>query len=387
MLGFSTISEVPLSQAATALVALAYLPSATFQGFTAAVLTDAQAKVTPSSVTSTTTASALLYDSKASIVFAEAVAAFDMNAILDYDAKSRVTPSASVSTTTAGTLQYDAVSHVTMAGAVGFGAANAFGDVDAQASASTTGVTSSGAVSAFESLHGKANYTPIPAVATFTPGVLEYDAIAFIDIPTGVTAAVDITNFEDVDAQARITPTGATAISAVNAFDDVDAQARVVPASTAAYLSIYIGNFADEDAQATAFIPTVGSTTNASQLDFDAQSRITPSNVTAGIIASDLLTDAQANVTFSSIDLTLFRNLETPTGIRFPYQDYADQYHRGRTLYVTAYDSSYTVHILEQNNVVYIDKPQGSYTVHILEQNNIVYIDKPQGSNTVYIAA
>ena len=316
MLGFSTISEAPLAVANASLLALAYLPSSTSQGFTTALFTDAQANITPSSAASTTTASALLYDSKASIVFADAVAAFDMNALLDYDAKARVTPT--------------------------------------------------------------------PVVSVSNAGALDYSAIAYINT-SSVSATVAVDAFEKLDAQARATTLGTSSTALLAALQDVTGTARVVPDSTVAYLSIYIGDFADEDAQATAFIGPVGSTTNVTQVDFSAASNITPSNVVSDISASDLSATGIASVTFDSLSATIFRNLEAPTAIRFPYQDYADQYSVGRTVFLFAQDRAYTVYITEQNNTVYSDTLQGSNIVYITEQNNTVYSDTLQGSNIVYI--
>jgi len=296
MLGFSTISEAPLSQATTALLALGYLSSSTSQGFATALFTDAQATITPSSATSTSSANALLYDSKASILFADAVAAFDTNALLSVLAKANVTPSSSV--------------------------------------------------------------------ATFSTGVLDYNALAHIT-PTGALSQVLISNLEDVDAKANTSVSGTQVTGQVEDFIDVYGKANVVPSSASAYLSIYIGDFADEDAQARAFIPPAVSIASASVVDFDAKSNITTASVSASIVGEDLAPYGKATASFDSVFATIFRNLEDPTAIRFPYQDYADQYATGRVLFVTAHDRSYTVHISEQDNTVYIDKPQGSNTVYI----------------------
>ena len=298
MLGFTTLSEAPISEATTALVALAYLPGSPSQGLANALLTDAKAFITTSSATSIITA-------------------------------------------------------------------NTFGDVDAQASVSTTGTVSSATVNAFESIHGEANYTPTPVVATFVSGTLEYSAVAHINT-TGVAAVAGTKDFEDVDAQARITPTGVTVTSAITSFDEVVGQATVIPSSAATNLTTYIGDFAGVDAQANVFISPVESATNISMLAFDAKANITTPTVTSVTTVSDLLAEAQASATFSGIDLTLFLDLDTPDGgIRFPYQDYADDYSRGRTLFLLGHDSDYTVHVVPENRTVVIEKQQGSNTVHI----------------------
>jgi hypothetical protein len=318
MLGFSTISEGSFSEASLAILALAYLPSSLSQGLTGALFTDAKAYITTSSVASTSSANALLYDSKASILFADAVAAFDTNALLNALAKANVTPSSSV--------------------------------------------------------------------ATFSTGVLDYNSLAHIT-PTGTSSQVLATDLADVDAKANTSVAGTQATGQVEDFLDVYGKASVVPSTVSAFLTIYIGNFADEDAQARAFIPPAVSAASVSVVDFDAKANITTSSAAASLVGEALTPYGKAIVSFDSVFATLFRNLEDPVAVRFPYQDYADQYAKGRVLFVTAYDKDFTAHIAEQDNTVYINRPQGSNTVHIAEQDNTVYIDKPQGNNTVYIAA
>jgi len=132
-----------------------------------------------------------------------------------------------------------------------------------------------------------------------------------------------------------------------------------------AFLTIYIGDFADEDAQARAFIPPAVSVTNVTSVDFDAESNITTGSVIASVSADTLAYDAKAVLQLSSILANLYRNLDDPVAVIFPYQDFADNYSTGRTLFVSAYEGSATVHIAEEDYTVYIQEQQGSNTVYI----------------------
>lgn len=205
--------------------------------------------------------------------------------------------STTVANTNAGTLAYQALAHVTPSSATASGIANAFGDVDAQATTSVVSVFSSFNISDLVDIDAQATVTPSPAVANFT------------------NAGVDFTAF------AHITTSNVGASTAIEELADVDAKANTTLSSTSAYLTIYITDFADEDAQARAFMSPAVSQTNV--------------------------------------------NLDDPVAVRFPYQDYADSYERSRVLYIVGYDDNRTVHISPENNTVYIDKDTQSYTVYI----------------------
>lgn len=261
-----------------------------------------------------------------------------------------------------GTLLYDAMASTSVSSTSASTGVNIL--FDAKASIEFADVLASVDTNTLLDFDAKANVVPSASVASFSTGVLDYNALAHIT-PTGTSSQVLATDLADVDAKANTSVAGTQATGQVEDFLDVDAKANVVPSSASAFLTIYIGNFADEDAQARAFIPPAVSATNVSVVDFDAKSNITTSSVSANIIGEAVVTNAQATASFDSVFATLFRNLEDPVAVRFPYQDYADQYATGRVLFVTAYDKAFTVHIAEQDNTVYIDKPQGNNTVYI----------------------
>ena len=246
--------------------------------------------------------------------------------------------------------------------------ANAFGDVDAQATVNVLNAIASFNIATLVDIQAKANITTPTVTATFTAD-----------------------QFSDVDAKAN-TSIGGSATATLTAADvEGDGQASGFLSTTAAFLSIYITDFADEDAQARAFMPVAASSITASAFgDVDAKANTdiggsvtaelavsafdnvkgaannTPSAVTATIAnAAFDDVDAQATVVPPSALLTQAVNLDDPIAVRFDFGQFADSYDRSRVLYIVSYGGSDTVYVKEENRTVYIDKDMQNYTVYI----------------------
>jgi len=265
--------------------------------------------------------------------------------------------STTVGNSNAGTLAYEAIAYVTSPSATASGLANAFGDVDAQATTSVVSVLSSFSINDLLNVVGQATVTPSAATATFTtPAYADIDAQTVITLPTtlssfsvggldfdakasitttNVSAATNINDFSAVNAQATITPSAATASFTANDFANVKGKANLTPtsiestlvandferietrvnvilSSASAYLTIYLTDFADEDAQATALIPPAVGQTSV--------------------------------------------NISEPTAVVFDYSSIADQYNRQRVSYILG---------AENNTTVYVNKDETSYTVYV----------------------
>ena len=260
--------------------------------------------------------------------------------------------STSLGQSTAGGLLFDAKAFFTLPNVSAVGA-NAI-LFDAQASTAIVGLLSTTSINDVVS-KGAANITQPPVTANFAEGTLDYQGIAHIT-PTGAFVTGIAGDFGDVDAQANITTVGTSSSTAVNDFADVTGGANVTPSSATAFLTIYIGDFADEDAQATAFIPPAVSIASVKDVDFSAESNVTTGSTSALFSISTVDTDAKATATFSSTLANIYNSLSDPTAIKFPYQDFADNYSRARTMYLVGYDRNRTIHIPEENRTVYILK-------------------------------
>jgi len=267
--------------------------------------------------------------------------------------------SSSLGQSTAGGLLFDAKAFFTLPNVSAVGANTIL--FDAQASTAIVGLLSTTSINDVVS-KGAANITQPPVTATFTAGTLDYQGIAHIT-PTGVFVTGTAGDFGDVDAQANITTVGTSSTTAVTDFADVTGGANVTPSSATAFLTIYIGDFADEDAQATAFMPPAVSVTSVASVDFSAQSNITTGSTSA--IFSISTTDpklegkGKATATFSGTLANIYNSLADPTAVKFPYQNFSNDYNRARTTYLVGYERNRTVHITEENRTVYILKNEG----------------------------
>ena len=367
MLGFTAFSETPISEATASLLARVFLTSSIGQSTAGSLLFDAQGSFIVPSV-SAVSANAILFDAEAAATVASILSNITINDIVS-NAAANTTQSSVTATLTANTVDSLADANITPTGVNAAATPNNFFDVDAKANFTVTGSSSSSVVQ--DVLYNLTANIIQPAVtASFNTGTLDYTLTANIT-PTGAFATSTASDFTDVDAKANITTVGTSSNTAVNDFADVDAKANVTPSSATAFLSIYIGNFADEDAQATAFIPPAVGTASIKDVDFSADSLITTGSTSALLNISTVNALGGAKATFSGTLANLYNNLLDTTAVKFPYADYTDQYNRANTLYIVSYESS----------------QQGNNIVYITEENYTVYIGKQQGSNTVYIAA
>jgi hypothetical protein len=263
--------------------------------------------------------------------------------------------SSSLGQSTAGGLLFDAKAFFTLPNVSAVGANTIL--FDAQASTAIVGLLSTTSINDVVS-NGAANITQPPVTATFTASTLDYQGIANITI-TGAFVTGIASDFGDVDAQANITTVGTSSSTVVNDFADVTGGANITPSSATAFLTIYIGDFADEDAQATAFMPPAVSVTSVASVDFSAQSNITTGSTSAIFSISTLEGYGQATATFSGTLANIYNSLADPTAVKFPYQNFSNDYNRARTTYLVGYERNRTVHITEENRTVYILKNEG----------------------------
>lgn len=231
---------------------------------------------------------------------------------------------------------------------------------DAQGAATLVSTLSSTAISGFTNVYGTANVTPSAVSGTFSLNV-------------------------DYDAKANLTISSVTGSISANGLADIEAQASTVLTSTAAYLTIYLTDFADEDAQAKAFIPPAVATGNVA-IDYDAKANTGSSNVSASTSISNVDTDAKANTTiatqllqFVAPDVGTYSVNNFPIGSvsavfnldieyqlnNFDYEALADSYETDRTVYLPTYYENPLIYVAEENYTVYVDKAHANNTVYI----------------------
>ena len=176
--------------------------------------------------------------------------------------------------------------------------------------------------------------------AQFNTSGLLYEAIAFSTLNS---VAANLNLSIGFDAKANTTVADTIASTVINAIL-TDAQASTVPTSVTASFSI--NDFTDVDAKAVIAFPDVSALSLVEPLLFDAKAVVGVTGVALTLnnfIFAD--EDAQATALLGSVSASFTVAMDDPLFVVFPYQDYADQYNKQRTLFIGNQDKSNTVHI------------------------------------------
>lgn len=198
---------------------------------------------------------------------------------------------------------------------------------------------------------------------TITAESVLYDAKAFITNPS--TTSSFTANVLLFDAKANTSVSNVSATITAYDFQDVYGKANAA-LSSAAYLTIYINNFADVDAQANVYILPAVATIQALDVEYDAKASITPSAVTSSVATSNVDYDAQARYYITTLLATFDQSLEDPIAVTFDYQQYSDSYERNRTLYIVSDVKGHTVYLPEgESTTIYLAPQDTNRTVNI----------------------
>lgn len=376
MLGFSAISEAPISQATVSSAALGYL----------------------STTLATITASNLLFEGIANVTADSTAATLSLN--IDFDAKATSSLTGTESTTTvndftsvlgkANFTLNPATAAFTSGQLVGTGLANFI-------IPSTASIFS---VNDFADVSAEANRTLTSTSASFTSGQLISFGLANFTVPSiTATFSLDI----DFDAQANLSITSALVTTAVNDFADVKAEANNT-------LSNVTSNISAEDiivkGAANIISNGVSATSVTDTLSFDAKANLTvasiPNNITinnfadvkakanitipsatfTGLVTAFEEVKGEATTTLEATLLSSFTNIGTPTAVIFDYGPYAEQYSKSRVLYILR-QKPHGTELRSANS----PSLTTSNVVHVQVEERSVYIGRSSTNNTVYIAA
>jgi hypothetical protein len=235
MLGFVTLSETPLSQVTTATVANAFLPNVSAQTEAGGLALVAKANITSSSVlagtnvniefdaqastlipqsTATININSIVTDAQASIIPSPVTSVLMANAFADIDAKANRLIPATTLAVSSGTIGFDAQASGTLTGVLLNLNNFEFTDEDAQASIVLPSVTSSFTIPVLEDVDAKASIRTSNVQADIVARALVTDAQASAPV-TGVALALNNFEFTDEDAKATtILPSIALSLTA-----------------------------------------------------------------------------------------------------------------------------------------------------------------------------
>lgn len=214
---------------------------------------------------------------------------------------------------------------------------------------------------------------------------ISYDAKSHI-VPISVTSLIEAAPVQYI-AKANIATHSVITLAEVSDFTTI-AKANYTLGTTSAYLTIYIGDFADEDAQARVYISPAVSVAQAVSVAYDAESNIILYPVTATVENNILDYEGLSFINLNSVS-GLFEQTFTYELHDFDYQQYANSYERHRTLYLLSDIKGHTVYIPErESTMVYVSAQDDNRTVTIAERDStMIYLGAQETNRTVKIAA
>lgn len=177
MLGFTALSETPISQAISSTLALAYLSGSGSILYAEDVLYNAIAYVTSPSTTASLTANQLLFDARALLSISGTTSATAINNVA-YDAKANITSNAVTSTLDAGTLDFNALAYITITSAIA-DILNGGIEFDAKANTSVSNVAATITAYDFQDVYGEAKSYITTLLATFDQSLDDPISVTF----------------------------------------------------------------------------------------------------------------------------------------------------------------------------------------------------------------
>lgn len=140
------------------------------------------------------------------------------------------------------------------------------------------------------------------SLLTFTPGTLDYKALAFVNNPS-VSASFSVNAFGLADAQATADVLGLLAQSSINGFTSVTGLANTTPsAATASFIADDVSVSSDSS---IVIVSNQASFSNAG-VDFSAEASITTNNVSSSGVAEELDFSLAPDVPLASIPFSIF---------------------------------------------------------------------------------
>ena len=377
MLGFSAISEVPISQATTSSGALGFLPTSLATLTAGSLLFEGIANVTADSTAATFSLN-IDFDAKATSSVTGTEATTTVNDFTSVFGKANFTLSPTTASFTAGQILGTGLANFTIPSIASVFSINDFASVEAKANTNLSSVVS--AISADDVIgKGLANIISNSVSATSVVDTLSFDAKANLTVAS-VLNNIIANNFESVNAKANTTLS--EVISNVSAEDIIgNGAANIISNSVSATSVVDTLSF---DAKANLTIASILSDITANDFEkVDAKANITiPSATFTGSVTAFTDVKGAANTTLDTTLLSSFANIGTPTGVIFDYGPYAEQYSKSRVLYILR-QKSHGTELRTANS----PSLTTSNVVHIQVEDRSVYIERSLTNNTVYIAA
>lgn len=174
---------------------------------------------------------------------------------------------------------------------------------------------------------------------THTTADLLYTALA--NVTTALATSNGLAGSLLYDGDSNVNISSVSSAISLNALQEVFGKANTALDTTSVYLTIYANDFSDLDAKARIFIAPVSSASQATDLLYNAESNISISSIASQVLVSDVDYDAKAVNNSQSVLGTSSITPITTTAVRFDYD--ANDYETSRTYYLNTQDQNRTV--------------------------------------------
>lgn len=237
MLGFSAISETPISQATTSAAALGFLPTSLATLTASSLLFEGTANIATNSTAATFSLN-IDFDAKATSNVTGTEATTTVNDFTSIFGKANFTLSPTTATFTTGQILGTGLANFTIPSTASVFNINDFASVEGKANTNLSSVISN--VSAEDVIgNGAANIISDSVSATSVVDTLSFDAKANLTIAS-ILSDITANDFEKVDAKANITIPSATFTGSVTSFADVTGKANTTLDTTLLSSSVNI---------------------------------------------------------------------------------------------------------------------------------------------------
>ena len=226
----------------------------------------------------------------------------------------------------------------------------------------------------------EATITLSGSLGTFAQGTITITGVANHTLPAGAVGTLDA-GTASFAAAANTTPTGVSATSTANDDFTLTGTANFTPPAVTATFAQAI-----EFAAEASF--TIGDTLadiTAGTTAFNAKANITPTGNSSSSTVNAVTATVASRALISGAFAVAKNNLAKPLAVRFPYENFADQYDRTRTIYLLARDKNLVVHVSSIDYTVYVTAINDNNTVHVTAEDRTVHIGAVSQDNTVYI--
>lgn len=227
----------------------------------------------------------------------------------------------------------------------------------------------------------EATITLSGCIATFSQGTFSFDAEANFTLPAGA-----VSNFDAGAVQGKGgADTAVTGTTAQFGAGTLTAKGPADAKPTGVSVTFEQGTGFSFIGEANFTLSSATSLFTAGDVAFNADATTATTGTTATFTAGSPSATVSVRGRVEGVFALLRKNLPLPVATSFPYEDFADEYSRTRTVYLLSYDVNRAVFVTPENTTVLLNPIEENTTVHVNPQNTTVYLKAESQKTTVYV--